>query len=168
MIGYALAPPGRAVNIEIFINAPHYKRVYKNTRFYNVAGLTVNLDAKGVRVNTESLLSLSIGRIAFETPADLDPGGQAGEETVFRFFDSYDGIHEKTYTLKEYFILYFDESIRGLSIGAPVEFRGIPLGEVVDITLEYDKKTAAFKIPVLIALKSDRIDMDRDLEEDDD
>ncbi len=166
VVGYELAPAGRAVNIEIFIHAPHDKRVFNNTRFWNARGLSVNLDTKGVKVNTESLLSLLIGGIAFETPENLEPGGQAEENALFRLYDNYSSIHEKTYALKQYFVLYFDESIRGLSLGAPVEFRGIQLGEVVDISLLYKKEDTAFRIPVLIALEPERIDFQRDPDQD--
>lgn len=166
VVGYELAPAGRAVNIEIFIHQPHDKRVYNNTRFWNAGGLSVALDARGVKVNTESLLALVIGGVAFETPENLEPGGTADEDTVFPLYPDYESIQEKTYTLKQYYVLYFDDSIRGLSIGAPVEFRGILIGEVVDISLEYAKESMAFRIPVLIAIEPERIAVDREVEKD--
>lgn len=162
VVGYDLAPAGRAVNIEIFIHEPHDKRVYKNTRFWNAGGLSVALDARGVKVNTESLLALVIGGVAFETPENLEPGGAADDDTVFPLYADYESIQEKTYTLKQYYVLYFDDSIRGLSIGAPVEFRGITLGEVADISLEYAKESMSFRIPVLIAIEPERIAVDQE------
>ena len=38
------------------------------------------------------------------------------------------------------YVMYFDESLRGLSVGAPVSLLGIPAGEVVDVSLEIDPK----------------------------
>jgi paraquat-inducible protein B len=107
-----------------------------------------------------------IGGIAFETPENLEPGGAADENMLFRLYEDYESIHQKTYALKRYYVLYFDESIRGLGIGAPVEFRGIPLGEVVDISLMYKNEDTTFRIPVLIALEPERIDfaVDPDLD----
>ena len=39
----------------------------KNTRFWNTSGIEVVVDAEGVRINTESLVSVLLGGIAFET-----------------------------------------------------------------------------------------------------
>ncbi|EHR72565.1 mce related protein [Burkholderiales bacterium JOSHI_001] len=49
---------------------------------------------------------------------------------------------------KERAVMYFSGSIYGLQVGAPVVFRGVRLGSVVDIGLAYDKKRENFAIPV--------------------
>jgi paraquat-inducible protein B len=51
----------------------------------------------------------------------------------------------------------FDESVRGLSIGAPVELYGIKLGEVVDLNLEFDLDKKKFQVPVIIAMEPERV-----------
>lgn len=53
--------------------------------------------------------------------------------------------------------MYFDGSVRGLAIGAPVELQGIQIGEVTDVTLEFDWEKLAFRIPVLIEMEPERI-----------
>jgi paraquat-inducible protein B len=58
-----------------------------------------------------------------------------------------------------YFISYFDETVRGLAVGAPVEFRGIKIGEVADIRLEFNPEEASFRIPVLSYIEPERIVM---------
>ena len=55
--------------------------------------------------------------------------------------------------------VYFDGSARGLKVGAPVTLRGITVGYVTDIKLEYDLDDSAFKIPVTIEFEPDRISM---------
>ena len=55
-------------------------------------------------------------------------------------------------------MLNFDTSLRGLSKGAPVEFSGIKVGEVLDISLIMDAESLQVKTPVLIGLHTDRID----------
>ncbi|MDX2187323.1 MAG: MlaD family protein [Opitutaceae bacterium] len=38
------------------------------------------------------------------------------------------------------FVVYFDESIHGLDLGSPVKLRGVRVGRVVDLALNYDEK----------------------------
>jgi phospholipid/cholesterol/gamma-HCH transport system substrate-binding protein len=47
-------------------------------------------------------------------------------------------------------VMYFSGSITGLSIGAPVKFRGVQIGEVTKIAAVFDPKTVTITIPVYI------------------
>jgi paraquat-inducible protein B len=53
--------------------------------------------------------------------------------------------------------LFFSDSVRGLDVGAPVEFKGIKIGEVIDIDLEFDPERVEFKIPVIVEIEPERI-----------
>ncbi len=55
------------------------------------------------------------------------------------------------------FVLYFDGSVKGLSIGAPVMFRGVSIGAVKDISLIYDSKTGTIMLPVIVEIEQGRI-----------
>src|ERR1039458_7153588 len=55
------------------------------------------------------------------------------------------------------FVLYFDGSVKGLSIGAPVMFRGVSIGTVKDISLIYDSKAGTVMLPVIVEIEQDRI-----------
>lgn len=157
VVSYEMTPDGSAVNIRIFINAPHDQRVHQNTRFWDAGGLDVTMDTEGLKINTESILSLLIGGIAFETPMNLMPGEKAKKDQTFPLYASRDQTEEPIYTQKSYFIAYFDESVRGLNKGAPVEFRGIKIGQVMDVQLEFMEEKMAFRIPVLMAIEPERI-----------
>jgi paraquat-inducible protein B len=50
------------------------------------------------------------------------------------------------------FISYFEESVNGLDVGAPVKFKGVPIGEVTDIKLRVDLKNETFQVPVTYAI----------------
>ncbi|MDP8266416.1 MAG: MlaD family protein [Candidatus Aceula meridiana] len=56
------------------------------------------------------------------------------------------------------FVLYFDGSVKGLSIGAPVMFRGVSIGIVKDISLIYDSKAGTIILPVVIEIEEGRIE----------
>jgi len=55
------------------------------------------------------------------------------------------------------FVLYFDGSVKGLSLGAPVVFRGVSIGFVKDISLIYDSKAGTIMLPVIVEIAQDRI-----------
>lgn len=161
VVHYDMEPGGNAVNVKVFIRAPHNEWVNQNSRFWNASGLDITLDPNGVRINTESVLTLLEGGIAFETPASLGSGGPVDPEThVFTLFASHDQINEPTFARKFYFLAYFDGTVRGLTVGAPVEFRGIKVGEVIDLRLKFNADDASFRIPVLCAIEPDRIELE--------
>jgi len=160
VISYDLDKDGQSLIIKIFINAPHHELVYNNTRFWNASGFDLKLDASGLKLNTESLATIMMGGIAFETPTSLETGDSVEEGHIFRLYETRESIFERTYTVKKYWILRFNESIRGLTVGAAVEFRGIKIGQVVDIKAAYDVETLSPRITVLIETEPERWQMD--------
>jgi paraquat-inducible protein B len=54
------------------------------------------------------------------------------------------------------YVLYFNESIKGLSVGAPVLFQGVQVGSVISITIQADLAEMHTQIPVVIAIEPDR------------
>jgi len=55
------------------------------------------------------------------------------------------------------YVLFFDGSIKGLSVGAPVNFRGVKIGNVSDISLLYDSNSKNVLIPVIIDVELARV-----------
>ena len=53
-------------------------------------------------------------------------------------------------------VLYFDEPVKGLSVGAPVLFQGVQIGSVVSIVLEVDPAMLQVHIPIVIEYEPDR------------
>jgi len=117
----------------------------------------VSMGADGLEVKTASLTSLLFGGISFETPDSLERGTIEVEDLVFTLYDSYDVIEEQAFTQRLRFVMYFDGSVRGLNKGAPVEFKGIRIGTVLDVRLEFDPTDTSFRIPVLIEIEPERI-----------
>lgn len=48
------------------------------------------------------------------------------------------------------YVLYFSDSVKGLSVGAPVIFKGVKIGNVSEMSLIYDPKTKNVLIPVIV------------------
>ena len=158
VVAYNLSEDGTKIISKIFVNAPYHQFVRSNTRFWSASGVDLKLDASGVTLETESLVSILVGGIAFDT-IDSNSGGEqeAAESSIFKLFPNPEAARQKLYSTKNYFVLLFDESVRGLVPGAPVEFRGIPIGQVIDIKSEFDFKRNKIKIPVIAAVEPERI-----------
>jgi len=157
VLGYELGNDRQSIYIHAFIREPYDSLIKGNTRFWNVSGMDISLGADGLNVRTESLQSLVLGGIAFETPDTLEQVTSNVENLIFTLYDDYSSIRERAYTKKIKFMMFFEGSVRGLSVGAPVDFNGIKVGSVLDIRLEFDRENAEFKIPVLIEIELERI-----------
>ncbi|MBS1201852.1 MAG: mammalian cell entry protein [Chromatiaceae bacterium] len=158
VVGYELGDDGGAVSIELFVSAPHDALVFSDTRFWNASGVDFSLSASGFRVDTQSLLSVLIGGISFDTPDTIEGGRRPAEPgEVFPLYPSRDEAHEKIYQRKDRYLLFFKGSVRGLSVGAPVLLRGISVGHVLDVQLTFSIDDFEFHIPVLIELEPDRV-----------
>lgn len=168
VVGYGFDDSGQAVDIKIFVNAPHDRQITSNTRFWNASGINLNLDATGIKLATESLASIVSGGIAFDLPPHGQPGAIAAENSTFELNASKNSLTEEKFRPKDSWLLYFNQSVRGLTVGAPVEFRGIKIGEVSSITLEFDSNDMSSRIPVLVGIEPERIfGRDKDLGLDD-
>ena len=55
------------------------------------------------------------------------------------------------------FVIYFDEPIKGLAIGAPVTFRGVNVGRVVAISAYFRTDGTAIDVPVVVELRRDAV-----------
>ena len=156
VLGWELGNDRKSIFIHAFVKAPYNILVKSNTRFWNISGVDVAVDSDGISVHTESLQSLLYGGIAFETPDTLEQIKDEVDGLAFTLFDDYKSIKEEAYIKKAMAILFFSGSVRGLNIGAPVEFKGIKVGMVKDIRLEFDSQDASFKIPVLVEIEPER------------
>jgi paraquat-inducible protein B len=134
----------------------HFRQIRNTTRFWNESGIDVSMSAKGVSVDTTSVVSMLIGGISFDTPGSLEAAAEVSEDHVFPLYRNLQDATEQKYTLKRRYLLYFDQSVRGLIPGSPVELRGIHVGEVVDVKLVMDRDAADFRIPVLIEIEPQR------------
>ena len=61
------------------------------------------------------------------------------------------------FTRTERLVVFFEESVNGLDIGAPVKFNGVPIGEVTGIHLSFDKRQNETQIPVILTVEVGRL-----------
>ena len=158
VIDYKLLPEQDQVRLEVFIRDPYYDFVRTTTRFWNASGAEFKMSAAGAEFRMVSLTSLLVGGVAFETPKAIGAGEISAADAEFVLYKNFAAIQEKQFTQKLYYVMYFNGSVRGLAVGAPVEFQGIPLGKVENIDLKMDMKSQEIRIPVLVSIQPQRFD----------
>ena len=161
LAGYTLDDAGEFVSVQVFVEAPHDQRVRSTTRFWNASGIDAVVTAEGLQIDTPSLMSMLVGGIAFETPATVTVAQDVAENMVFELYPNKQATRRPRYSLKTRYLLYFKDSVSGLVPGSPVEFRGIKLGEVLDVDVELDRETSEMRIPVVIEIEPERLGLTR-------
>lgn len=142
------------VTTRIFVREPYHDRVKVDSRFWNASGIDMSIGPEGVLIDTESIVSILIGGIAFDSPSGSTE--VAAEDATFSLYANREAAHKRRYTRTTTWELRFDQSVRGLKVGAPVEFRGINVGEVTDVRIEFEREQRRFLIPVLIEIEPER------------
>jgi paraquat-inducible protein B len=141
VIAYGLAADGKRIEITIFVNAPYDKYVNTGTRFWNASGVDASIGAGGVEVRTQSLIALIAGGLAFDTPPFVATAEPAAANTAFTLYADQATALKQEDAISTHYVLYLNESLRGLSVGAPVTLFGLPAGEVTAVGLDLDPAT---------------------------
>ena len=147
---------GKGVTMRVFIRAPFDQYVKATSVFWHASGVDLSLNASGVKINTESMLAILMGGISFHTPLDRLDTPPAPPDNAFPLFLTRDEALKHAETTETYLLL-FKESVRGLAVGAPVELRGVTVGEVTKIDVALDAKKAVVSIPVQIQFYPERL-----------
>jgi len=152
VVSYELDKDGKFLNVKIFVQAPYDQYVNPDTRFWHASGIDVSLSAAGLHVQTESLMSILAGGVAFETPATgpLLPPAEEGAE--FNLFNDRTAAFRPPVRDPHTYLLIFKQSVRGLSVGAPVVMNGITIGEVTEINPQFDAQKIEFSVPVTVVV----------------
>ena len=138
VIAYDLVSDGKGVDIKVFVNAPYDRYVNPDTRFWNASGIDVSVGAGGLEVRTQSLVAVIAGGLAFDTPPFVAKAEPAAVNTVFTLYSDQATAMRQPESDAARYVLYFSESLRGLTVGAPVTVLGLTAGEVVDVGLDID------------------------------
>ncbi len=139
VVSYDIDKGGRSLEIQIFVNAPYDRYITRDTRFWEASGLEMSVSPEGISVRTESVTALLVGGVAFETL----PSGEVAESapgTVFPLFRDRKAALSPANKGVQRYVLRTRQSLRGLSVGAPVQFLGMTIGEVVQFGLEYNRE----------------------------
>ncbi|MFF7706648.1 MlaD family protein [Pseudomonas sp. NPDC007930] len=144
VISYRLSDDGKGVDVQIFVNAPHDKYVTDDSRFWNASGVDVSLGASGLKVNTQSMSAILSGGVAFVEPKYSPDAKPAEQYHAFDLFADQETALAPPDGEARYIRMRFNQSLRGLAVGAQVEFHGVNFGRVVSVDLDYDEDNKTF------------------------
>jgi paraquat-inducible protein B len=131
-----LADDAGSVLFDIFVNAPHDARITPQTRFWDVSGFNASFDANGLSLKVESLVSILRGGVAFDA---IDGAVGVADGAVRTLYGSREAAEGSVFEAEPHrqlrYSIAFRQSVRGLAIGAPVEYRGVQIGEVESLAI---------------------------------
>jgi paraquat-inducible protein B len=143
--------PDGSTRVTVFVDAPYDGFVKPLTRFWNASGIDVRLGADGLKVQTESLAAVLAGGLAFDDgPAEAVPAA-AGIPDQFALYKNETDAMAPPDGEPHFVRMRFAQALRGLDVGAPVEFVGVDIGSVVAVDLAYERKDRSF--PVVVTAK---------------
>jgi paraquat-inducible protein B len=148
VIDRKLEAGGQGARVVVFVDAPYDRLVTRATRFWNASGIDLRLGADGMKLRTQSLASVLAGGVAFETVPTAQDIGQVPSGAEFTLFDDEAAAMAPPDGEPRYVRMRFEESLRGLSVGAPVDFVGVNIGQVFSLDLDYDAEHKSF--PVIV------------------
>ncbi|SIT29531.1 intermembrane transport protein PqiB [Achromobacter sp. MFA1 R4] len=156
VVGYRLDSSGKGVDIQVFVDAPNDAYVNEGTRFWNASGVDFSVDSRGLEVRSQSLLSVIVGGVAFDT-IETRLHAAAKPNASFPIYSSETAARAQPDGLPLRIRMRFDQSVRGLSVGAPIDAFGAPVGQVDSIGLELDRTTNQFYALVGATLYPERL-----------
>jgi paraquat-inducible protein B len=165
-----VAPDGTAVVAEAVIDAPYDNLVTEATRFWDASGFSISIGSNGAAVNFDSIASLIIGGITFDTFVSGAPLARDGDE--FEVFYDQAAARASIFNRPGGSIVnvsaIFSGDITGLALGSPVELGGLRIGEVSGINGVIDP--VAFgddnvRLQTVLSLQPTRMGLDTDVSE---
>lgn len=144
------------VRFDVFIDDQYSELVREGTCFWNTSGIDVTAGADGFKLSTPSLQAMVTGGASFAVPKGGVAGGPAKDRAVFTLYSDEDDARKSIFVPDHRCLLFFDQSVRGLTVGAPVEFRGLPLGRVAEISFKHSPPGDS-RVPVVIEIDADTL-----------
>ena len=152
-------PADQTVEYSVFIQSPNESLVNSGSRFWLESGVNVRLDGGGIKVDSPPLSALLSGAIAFDSPAKAAPA-KSGE--TFGVYNDRAEIENRPGARTLYYAAFFNSSVRGLDIGAPVLYKGLRIGSVAAVPyFQNGDDTRLFQngyVPVRIRIDPDKIE----------
>ena len=166
VLGYTMPPGGHGpIPVQVFIRQPYDEYLRADTRFWNVSGITADLNGGSLRIQIESLQAVLSGGIAFGLPErrrdkDAPP---APDNAVFKLYASQEDADTAGYRDRLRMVTYFRSTVKGLSSGSPVNMFGLQVGNVTDVKLQLNPQTHDIRVRVAMEIQPERVFSDDEI-----
>ena len=157
-----LASSGDRVIISVFVNEPYDRFINTGTRFWNVSGADISLGPSGLDIQIGSAATLIQGGVSFDT---LFSGGRPmTDQTLFDLYPNrrlaQESLLDDNLRAQVRLSSAFSGNLKGLKVGADVEYRGLKVGEVEAISAVPNNKpegSTALQINVIYTVQPARL-----------
>ena len=140
VLGWDIGDMAESVTIHAFVRAPFDQYVHEESHFWNASGLSVKLGAEGVRCRSNRCGRCCSAASPSKRPtAPGTPVVRRTQTVTFPLYADEEAANAAGFTRRVQLVSYFPGAVDGLAAGAPVTLRGIRIGEVTGVKLEYDR-----------------------------
>lgn len=155
-------PEKRNFRHRLFIEKPYDVLVTQSCRFWQISGLEFRLGPQGFEARLGSLETFLGGGVAFAVPdSNMSAGQPARDGDTFILYEDEESARRALYSLTLDYVLMIEGSVRGLQVGAPVEYRGVRVGTVETVAwgfgYEGPNSMRQDPVPVLIRFEPQRL-----------
>ncbi len=154
--GYELGALAETVTLHVFVLSPYADYVHDASHFWNASGIQLQTNADGLKLRVESLQAVLSGAIGFDTPPEAAATPVAADGHAYTLFDDEDAAKAAGFSRRIPMVTYLRGSVRGLSVGSPVELFGMRIGSVTDVRLHYDTVAKEIGVAVHLDVQPDR------------
>ena len=162
-----LSDDGERVLADVFVPEPYDRLLTTRSAFWDTSGFSLSLGAKGVALNVNSLASVLQGGAEFAT---LASGGRPVEDGhVFQLYTDEDTARANLDADQGNLLrltMLIDDSVKGLAVGANVQFMGLTVGRVTGLaarSLPGPDGAARIQQQVTLAITPERLGMAADI-----
>jgi paraquat-inducible protein B len=145
VLQHELVEDGKMVEIKIVVREKYAPLVKSTSSFWNAGGVDVKVGAKGLEVKTESLQSIVMGGVAFDSPT----GGEVAKAgDAFWLHASRSDVESMRLSHGGLGLVLEMGALGGVAVGNPVYYREVPVGSVVSHELSKDGSRVRVKVNI--------------------
>ncbi|PWI77202.1 paraquat-inducible protein B [Enterobacter sp. CGMCC 5087] len=157
----ALDAKARQLFCRAFIRAPYDHLVTTRVRFHKEHGVAMAAGASGIHLKVASVTTLLSGGVSFDLPQGMPSGVPVKNGAMYALYGDREAEEESRFTQHTDYVMYFEDTVRGLLPGAPVEFRGVRVGTVSRVPFpgagEAQLLHEDYRIPVAVRIEPGRL-----------